>query len=140
MPIVLVTTCSMYRNRFGGGAYLLMGDELGSATDIDRLLAFSGQSTPNFTLIRNDDFFSCHTDVRPKMSPKIGKFGVSWMSRCHRVGFYLVNYLDLHINYCAGVSVSDLQGPTCSGWRGTTLRTFIRFLRLARLVSPQLYR
>ena len=52
----------------------LMGDELGSATDIDRLLASSGLSTPIFALIGNDDFWSCHTDFRPKMSPKIGNF------------------------------------------------------------------
>ena len=31
-------------------------DELGSATDIDRLLVFSGLSTTNFTLIGNNDF------------------------------------------------------------------------------------
>ena len=37
--------------------FFLMGDELGSATDIDRLLlvASSGPSTPIFTLIGNDD-------------------------------------------------------------------------------------
>ena len=33
-----------------------MGDELGSATGIDRLLVSSGLSTPIFTLIKNDDF------------------------------------------------------------------------------------
>ena len=33
-----------------------MGDELGSATDIDRLLVSSGLSTPIFTLIGNNDF------------------------------------------------------------------------------------
>ena len=33
-----------------------MGDELGSATDIVRLLVSSGLSTPICTLIGNDDF------------------------------------------------------------------------------------
>ena len=33
-----------------------MGDELGSATGIDRLLGSSGLSTPIFALIVNDDF------------------------------------------------------------------------------------
>ena len=54
-----ITTSFMYRNRFG--LYLVMGDELGSATDIDRLLVSSGLSTPYFTLIGKDDFWSCHT-------------------------------------------------------------------------------
>ena len=50
----------MYRNRFW--SYLVMGDEMGSATDIDRLLVSSGLYIPIFTLIGNDDFQSCHTD------------------------------------------------------------------------------
>ena len=37
--------------------------ELGSATDIYRLLVSSGLSTPIFTLIGNDDSWSCKTDV-----------------------------------------------------------------------------
>ena len=49
----------MYRNRFFvfvfvfvfDLSYLVMGHELGSATDIDRLLVSSGLSTPIFTLI-----------------------------------------------------------------------------------------
>ena len=49
-----------------------MGDELGSATDIDRLLVSSELSTAIFDLIGNDDFWSCHRDFRPKMSPKYG--------------------------------------------------------------------
>ena len=50
----------------------MIGDELGNATDIDRLLVYSRLSTPIFTLIVNDDFWGCHADFRPKMSPKIG--------------------------------------------------------------------
>ena len=66
------TTCLMDRNRVFG-SYLLVSDELGSATGIDRLLVSSGLlSTPIFTLIENDDFWSCHTDFGPKMSPKNG--------------------------------------------------------------------
>ena len=37
-----------------------MDKEPGSATDIDRLLAFSELSTPNLTVIGNNDFWSCH--------------------------------------------------------------------------------
>ena len=33
-----------------------MVDKLGRAADMDRLLVSSGQSTPIFTLIGNDDF------------------------------------------------------------------------------------
>ena len=43
-------------------SYLVMGDELGSATGIDRLLVSSGPSTTIFTLIGNDEFWSSHTD------------------------------------------------------------------------------
>ena len=47
-----------------------MGDELGRATDKDRLLVFSGLSTPIFTLIRNDDFWNCQTGFKQKISLK----------------------------------------------------------------------
>ena len=43
-----------------------MGDELGNATDIDRLLVSRGRSTQKFTLIGNEDFWSSHADVRRK--------------------------------------------------------------------------
>ena len=47
--------------------YLLMGDALGAATYIDRLLVPSALlSTPIFTLIGNDYFFSCHTNAVSK--------------------------------------------------------------------------
>ena len=61
----------------------MMGHELRSATDIDRLLVPSGLSTPIFTVIVKDVFWSCHrpADFRPKMSPKIGDFEFSCMSR-----------------------------------------------------------
>ena len=45
-----------------------MGDELGGATDIDRLLVSSGLSTPELDLIENNEFWSCHTDFFAKMS------------------------------------------------------------------------
>ena len=74
-----------------------MGDELGNAADIDRLLVASGLqlSTPIFTLIGNDDFWSCRTDLRPKISPKIDNFEFSGISRRDRGGF--PNCLKLHI-------------------------------------------
>ena len=45
MSLVLITTYLMYRDDFV--SYHLMSVELGSATDIDRLLVFSGLSTPH---------------------------------------------------------------------------------------------
>ena len=51
-----------------------MGDQLGSSTDIDRLLVSSGLSTPIFTLIGNDDFWSCHRDFTSNFSAKNGTF------------------------------------------------------------------
>ena len=57
MPLVLITTCLMYGNRFWVTS--LDGWRTGyycSATDIDRLLVSSGLSTPLFTLIGNNDF------------------------------------------------------------------------------------
>ena len=59
----------MYGMRFW--SYFFIGDKLRSATDVDRLLVFSGLSTQNFNLIGNDDCLSCPTDFRPKMSPKM---------------------------------------------------------------------
>ena len=49
------------------------GDELGSATDIDRLQRLQDyvySTIPNFTLIWNDDFWSWYTYFGPKLSPK----------------------------------------------------------------------
>ena len=124
-------------------SYLVIGHELGSATDIDRLLVYSGLSTPIFTLIGNDDFSSCHTGCRPKMLPKNDNFELSSISRRDRVGFS--NCLNLHMHYCATVSASNFQVLICSGRRDSTFknlyplfgspsscvrlsRTFIRFL------------
>ena len=86
-----------------------MGDELGSETDMDRLFVSSGWSAPIFTLIGNDDFWSCRAHFRPKMSPKLGNFGCSWISRRNRVGFS--NCLDLHTHCCATVSASIFSCP-----------------------------
>lgn len=57
-PLVLVTARSMY----------MMGDELGRANCIDRLLGSPGLSTAMFTWIGNADFWSCHADFTPKKS------------------------------------------------------------------------
>ena len=68
------SSCLMYRKRCFGRFCINRGDKLGSATDIDRHLVSSGPSTPFFNLIGNDDFWSCHIDLRPKMSPTNGNF------------------------------------------------------------------
>ena len=107
-----------------------MGDELGSAADIDRLLVSSGLSTPIFAFIGNDDFWSCHTYFKPKMSPQNGNFNeFSSVSRRDRVGF--PNCLDLHTLYallCHSVSASIFQVLIGSGPRASTLGSFIRSL------------
>ena len=82
---------------------LLMGDELGSATDIDPL-CLQGLYT-NFHLDRERRFLELSSDFGPKMSPKIGNLEFSWISRRHRVGFSTC--LDLHVQYCATVSASN---------------------------------
>ena len=64
IPLVLITinsTCLCVGTVFG--SYLMMGHELGSATDINRLLVSSALSTPIFTLLGKDDFWSCHTHL-----------------------------------------------------------------------------
>ena len=60
------------------------------------------------------------------MSPKVGKIEFSWISRRVRIGF--LSCLDLHMHYCATVSASSFQVLIYSGWRNSTLRSFIRFL------------
>ena len=60
------------------------------------------------------------------MSPKIGDLELSWISRRDRVGF--PKCLDLHMHCCATVSASNFQVLICSGWRASTLGSFIRFL------------
>ena len=94
-------------------SYLLMGDELGSATDIDRFLGSSGRSTPIFSNDREGRFLALSYRFRPTMSPKNGNDELSWISRGDRVG--LSNCVDLHMHYCATASASNFQVLTCSG-------------------------
>ena len=54
MPLVLITTCLLYRNLLEGDISC-MGDELGSATDIDRFPVFRTVYT-NFHLHRERGF------------------------------------------------------------------------------------
>ena len=65
------------------------------------------------------------------MSPKVGKFEFSWISRRVRIGFS--SCLDLHMHYYTTVSASSFQVLICSGWRNSTLRSFIRFLAGLRI-------
>ena len=124
MPLVLITTCLMYRNRF-----LVTSLDGWRARQCNRY-----RSSPwvfrtvytNFRLDRERWFWSCHTDIRPKMSPKNGNFEFSWISRRDRVGF--PNCLDLHMFYCETVSASNFQVLICSGSRASTWGSFIRFL------------
>ena len=96
-----------------------MGDELGCATDIGRLLVYSGLSTQFFTLIGNDNFWICHRDFMPKCPQNIGTFWVfldiSAKSRLILKMFGLAGKL------LARVSASNFQVLIGSGSRDTTL-------------------
>ena len=50
--------------------YLLMDVELGIATYLDRLLETQTLSTPTFSLIGNDEFYSCHVNLVSKSGKK----------------------------------------------------------------------
>ena len=61
---------------------LLMGDELGSATDIDRLLVSSGLSTPKSRLDRERQFLELSYGFYAEMSGENGYFRVlAYVSR-----------------------------------------------------------
>ena len=66
MPLALITTCLMCRDRF----FVVSLDELGVEAGIVRLLVSSGLSTPIFALIGSDDFWNCLEDFWQKMSLK----------------------------------------------------------------------
>ena len=75
----------MYRNRFW--SYLVMGHELGSATDIDCLLCLQ-ECLHHCSPWSGKTIFGAVIHIcRPKMSPKIGNFEFSWIFRRVRVGF-----------------------------------------------------
>ena len=97
-----------------------------SATNIDRLLVSSGLSGPISTLIGNDEFCkSCHTDLRPKRSPKIGNFEFSCLSRRDRARLsdcleLLMHYQVLH---CATGGASNFRVLICGGLRDSTFKS-----------------
>ena len=94
--------------------YLLMGDALGAATYIDRLLVPSALSTTIFTLIGDNYFWSSY--IAQKISVKNLKNATFEGSRVYqrdRGGFS--NCLDLHMHYCATVSASNFQVLIYSG-------------------------
>ena len=103
MPLVLITTCLMYRNRF-----LVTSLDGWRARQCNRY-----RSSPRVFRTVYDNF---HLDrerrvlelsyrfCRPTMSPKNGDFEFSWISRRVRVAFW--NCLGLHLHYCATVSDS----------------------------------
>ena len=125
MPLVLITTCLMYRNRVL--VISLDGWRVGQHCNLRRSSPVSpGLPTPIFACIGNDDFWSYDTDFRLKLSPKNGNFEFYWISRRARVGF--PKCLDLHMHYFATVSASSFQVIICSGSRASTLGSFIRFL------------
>ena len=93
----------------------MTGDEFGSATDIDRLLVSLGLSTPVSTLVRRDDLRSCHPDLRPKMSPKNGKFefgGYLGVIESDCVKLFGPAYALLCHGQCSQFSSSNLQWLT----------------------------
>ena len=111
---------------------MLMGDELGCATDIDRHCVFRAVYT-SFHLDRERRLSELSWDFfLSKMPPKNDFFCLfSWGSRRDRVG--ISKCLDPHMHYGTTVSASNFQVLRYSGWRGWTLRT-CRFFWLAQLV------
>ena len=106
-----------------------MGDELGSATDIDRLFVSSGRSTLVFALVGNDDFWSCHVlDFRAKYRQKKGSFefflDISARSSRIPTPFGPAQKKEKGPR----LSASSFQVMICSGSRALTLGSFIRFL------------
>ena len=58
----------------------MMGDELGSATNIDRLFVHSRTAYIKFHLDREQRFLELPYEFRAKISAKISTFGFSWIS------------------------------------------------------------
>ena len=88
LPRVLITTCLLYRNRFFGHIsscitnWAVQQISIVSICLEDRLQQFSPWSGNTSTI-----FGAVIQTCRPKMSPKIGNFEFSWISRRVRVGF-----------------------------------------------------
>ena len=100
-----------------------MGDDLGSATDIDRLLVSEGLLyTPIFTLIGNDDFWSCHTDsVGFSNVPVFLHISARWSL------ILKLFWPAYHMHYYATLSASNFQVLICSGDEIRLSRTSTRF-------------
>ena len=142
MPLQLFSSLLLYLfNVYHGRSYLLIGDELGSATDIGRLLESSAsKATPTFPLTGNDDFWSCHTYILHILGQKCRQKLVLSSLRG-----YLgenesdsPNCLDLHTsNYCcATVSVSQFRNPNLQWLTRFDFNTFtLSAFWLAQLVS-----
>ena len=89
-----------------------MGNELGNANYVDRLLVSSALYT-NFHLDRERLFLELSYEFRIKILHRNVTFEISRTSRRDRVEFS--NCLDLHMQYWATVSVSNFQVLTSSG-------------------------
>ena len=73
-----------------------MGDEWGSASDIDRPVS-SGLSAPIFTLMGGDDFWSSQISGK-KCRPRIDKIDFCWIY-LGEIESGSQNCLDLHISH-----------------------------------------
>ena len=84
-----------------------MGDELGSATYIDRLLVVFRTIYTNFHLNREHDFLAIVQILGQKCRQKMLIFSF--------LGYLDENESDLHMHYCATASASNFQVLVFSG-------------------------
>ena len=103
-----------------------MGGELGNETYIDPLLVSSALSQPHLILIENDYI---HTNLVSK-SWCLGVFedisAISSPKKKLPGTIFHIRFFS-HNQWCVRVSASNVCSPICSGSRGTTLGSFLRF-------------
>ena len=125
MPLVLMECIETIFS-----SYLLIDDELGSATDrsspclqgrLRQCSPWSGTTTLELS-------YRFYIGQKRRQKTKNGNFELSWISRRDRVGFS--NCLDLHMHYCATVSASNFQVQICSAWWDSTSRSILMQLDL----------
>ena len=117
-------------------SYLLMDDELGSATVINRLLVFSGMSAPNFTLIGNDKI--CHSCAEFRQKKQI-KYHLKSTILSFR-GYLVEIELDYQTGwmwiYTARVSASSFSSTNLQCLTRYDFKKLFRFLAATARSTP----
>ena len=100
-----------------------MSGDLGNKTCTDLLLIPSALSPPNSILIESANFDTI-------LVPKNGVFkafaDISGKSSRKKVTLFHIFFL--HMHWCGRVTDSNFCSLICSGSRGTTLGTFLRYM------------